>query len=199
MSRTFGLILAGGEGSRLGGVRKADLRIGGARLLERVAAVFEGEVAEILVASGQEDSLGPHISTRDGDATPLGPLAGIRAAVRYLDARAEPGDLLVSVAVDTPFVPRNYVEQLRNAAVETGASFAAWGQNIYPTNSAWQLGKLRDALEDAGESAGPKAILTKLAAVRVDWSADAAVDPFTNLNTLKDLIALQRRAFGLGI
>lgn len=199
MSRVFGLILAGGQGSRLGGVRKADLRIGGVRLLNRVASAFEGDVTELLVASGQEGVVGPHTCIRDESTTRMGPLAGIRAAVRYLETRAEPADLLVSVAVDTPFVPRNYVVRLRNAAAETGAAYAAWGQNIYPTNSAWRLGPLRDALEDTSESAGPKAILRKLGAMAVDWSAESATNPFSNLNTLDDLIGLQRRAFALGI
>jgi len=101
--------------------------------------------------------------------------------------------------VDTPFLPRNYVMRLRNAATEPGAAYAAWGENIYPTNSAWQFGALRDALEETSESAGPKAILRKLGATAVDWSAESATDPFSNLNTLNDLIALQRRAFALGI
>ena len=199
MSRVFGLILTGGEGSRLGGVRKADLRIGGVRLLDRVASVFEGEVTELLVASGQEGVVGPHTCIPDESTTRMGPLAGIRAAVRYLETRAEAEDVLVSVAVDTPFLPQNYVVRLRNAAAATRAAYAAWGENIYPTNSAWQLGALRDALEETSESAGPKAILRKLGATAVDWSAESATDPFSNLNTLNDLIALQRRAFALGI
>ncbi|KRA99834.1 hypothetical protein ASD83_04885 [Devosia sp. Root685] len=200
MSRIFGLILAGGEGSRLGGVRKADLRIGGVRLLQRVAGAFEGKVAELFVASGQIDVSDLALtSLRDESAISTGPLAGIRAAVRHLEKTFDSGDMLVSVAVDTPFLPPDYVERLSQAAAKTGAAYAAWGESIYPTNSAWQLTALSDALEATSESAGPKAILHKLGAARVDWSANAAVDPFANINTLDDLIALQRRAIRLGI
>lgn len=199
MSRTFGLILAGGEGSRLGGVRKADLRIGGVRLLERVSRIFEAQVAELLIASGQEGTIGPHACILDESTTRMGPLAGIRAAVRYLETRAGAGDMLVTAAVDAPFLPSDYIKRLSQAAAESGAAYAAWGDNIYPTNSAWRIGALRDALEETSESAGPKSILRKLDAVAVDWTAGAATDPFSNLNTLDDLIALQRRAFALGI
>jgi molybdopterin-guanine dinucleotide biosynthesis protein A len=200
MSRTFGLILAGGEGSRLGGVRKADLRIGGVRLVQRVASAFEGKVAELFVASGQGAISAPPLSSiRDQNTTPMGPLAGIRAAVRHLESSVDNGDVLVMAAVDAPFLPPDYVERLRKAAAETGAAYAAWGESIYPTNSAWRLIALRDALEDTDESAGPKAILHRLGAAKVDWSADAALDPFANINTLADLIALQRRATDLGI
>ena len=200
MSRVFGLVLAGGEGSRLGGVRKADLRIGGMRLVQRVATVFEGKTTETFIASGQADMSGLALtSIRDESGEPKGPLAGIRAAVRHLEQRIDPDDLLVTAAVDTPFLPPDYIERLGNAAVKTGAAFAAWGESIYPTNSAWRLAALRHALEDTSESAGPKAILRQLGATRVDWSADASADPFANINTLDELIALQRRAIGLGI
>lgn len=199
MRGVFGLILAGGEGSRLGGVRKAGLRIGGVPLLERVASAIASDVSELLIASGQEDTLGSYTCIRDESATQMGPLAGIRTAVRYLEMRAEPEDVLISVAVDTPFLPPDYVKRLKSAAAETGAAYAAWGENIYPTNSAWRLNALRDALEDADESAGPKAILRELGATPVDWTKESANDPFANINALDDLIALQRRAFALGI
>lgn len=195
MNRTFGLILAGGVGTRLGGVRKADLRVGGIRLVQRVAGAFEGKTAELFVASGQGAIPGfPAASIRDEAAVSMGPLAGIRAAMRHLEKFAAVDDWLVTVAVDTPFLPANYVERLRHAAAETGAAYAAWGENTYPTNSAWRLRLLRDALEGAGESVGPKAVLAGCGAVRADWSNDSPVNPFANINTLADLIALQRRA-----
>ena len=200
MNSTFGLILAGGEGSRLGGVRKADLRIGGVRLVQRVTSAFEGKVTELFLASGQ--GAGSELtlpSIRDESPIPMGPLAGIRAMVRHLEGGIGHDDVLVTAAVDTPFLPQNYVERLRQAALESGAAYAAWGDSIYPTNSAWRLTMLRDALEETSESAGPKAILRTLGAAPVDWSADMAGDPFANINTLADLIALQRRATDLGI
>lgn len=195
MSKTFGLILAGGEGSRLGGVRKADLRIGGRRLMQRIASVFDGKAAEFFVASGQGPLSGfADVSIRDEATLSMGPLAGIRAVLPHLEKSGAADDWLVTVAVDTPFLPPDYVERLQNAAAEAGAAYAAWGENIYPTNSAWRLAALHDALERTSESAGPKAILRSLGAVRVDWSNDCAADPFANVNTLADLIALQGRA-----
>ncbi|MET0436547.1 MAG: molybdenum cofactor guanylyltransferase [Devosia sp.] len=200
MNNTFGLILAGGEGSRLGGVRKADLRIGGVRLVQRVTSAFEGKVTEVFLASGQGAGSELRLpSIRDESPMPMGPLAGIRAMVLHLESRIGHDDVLVTAAVDTPFLPQNYVERLRPAALESGAAYAAWGDSIYPTNSAWRLTMLRDALEETSESAGPKAILRTLGAAPVDWSADMAGNPFANINTLADLIALQRRATDLGI
>ena len=76
------------------------------------------------------------------------------------------------------------------------AAYAAWGENFYPTNAAWRLGALRQALAESAEGVGPKAILGLMDAKRVDWSSASAADPFANLNTLADLLTLQRRALG---
>jgi molybdopterin-guanine dinucleotide biosynthesis protein A len=197
MTRAYGLILAGGEGSRLGGARKADLRIGGVRLIERVARQMGDGVEDLRVASGQL-TIDGFDCIRDEASAAMGPLAGIRAGLHALQKTASGDDVLVCVAVDTPFLPADYVPRLLSVAAENGAAYAAWGENIYPTNSAWRLSALADALEDASESAGPKAILTRLKALRVDWSAEAPLDPFANLNTLNDQIALQRRALAPG-
>lgn len=195
MSKTFGLILAGGPGSRLGGARKADLRIGGVRLIQRIAGSFEGKITELFVASGQAPLSGfEGNSVRDEASLPMGPLAGIRAVLPHLENGGATDDWLVTVAVDTPFLPPDYVERLQDAAAGAGAAYAAWRENIYPTNSAWRLSTLRDALERASESAGPKAILRSSGAVRVDWSEGYTADPFANVNTLADLLALQGRA-----
>ena len=71
MSRTFGLVLAGGRGTRLGGVRKATLRIGGISLLHRTLGAFEGQVEAVLVASGQgAEAGGPLLHLRDARLEP---------------------------------------------------------------------------------------------------------------------------------
>ena len=198
MSTTFAVILAGGGGTRLGDVRKADLRIGGVRLLGRVAGILNGQVDEVLISSGSFGDLDLPGTTSISDQSDerMGPLAGIRAAVAYLAHKAAPEDVLISVAVDTPFLPAEYVGRLGEALSDDNAAYAAWGENFYPTNAAWRLGMLRSALAESMETLGPKAILELMGAKRVDWSSVSAADPFANLNTLVDLLALQRRALG---
>lgn len=195
MSKIYGVILAGGAGSRLGGVRKTDLRIGGRRLVERAYDVLEPAVAEIAISIAAEadaPSSVPGTIIRDLSNESLGPLAGFRSAAQYFaDGAAE--DVIVFLAVDTPFAPENYVGALAGAARLHGSCYCAWGDNAYPTNSAFRLSALRKGLESASETDGPKAILRSLGAERVDWTGQSRDDPFSNLNTLFDLIALQRR------
>ena len=196
MSTTFAVILAGGGGTRLGVVRKADLRIGGVRLLDRVAGMLNGQVDEVLISSGSfgDLDLTGTKSISDQSDERMGPLAGIRAAVAYLADKAAPEDVLISVAVDTPFLPTDYVGRLNESLSDADAAYAAWGEDFYPTNASWRLGALQSVLAESAEAVGPKAILRLMGAKRVDWSSASAADPFANLNTLADLLALQSRA-----
>jgi len=119
----------------------------------------------------------------------------MRAAAESI--RAEDTDLLVFAAVDAPFLPFDYVSRIAARARETGAAYAAYGDAFYPTNSAWRVETLKSALAQHAPNVGPKLLLQTVDAARLDWSDRAQHDPFANLNTLADLIALQRRALSL--
>lgn len=97
-----GLILAGGKATRLGGVDKRQLVIGGRTIFERQVEALAPCVAEILVSSPR-----PVEGYRTvADAVPgAGPLAGIAAG---LAAAATPW--LFMLAGDMPHVQRALVE-----------------------------------------------------------------------------------------
>ncbi len=191
---TYALILAGGRGERLGDVRKAGLRIGGKTLLNSVAEKLSG--LSILVSTGPGPSPGFGIGVEIADASDdfEGPMAGISAAVRHLRPSAGPDDLLLTVAVDTPFLPRDFAARMiASITEESNAAFAAWGDQIYPTNAIYRLDALNRRLADTPPRS-PKFLLQSLGAAKVDWAGHEKADPFANLNTLADLIALGRRA-----
>jgi molybdopterin-guanine dinucleotide biosynthesis protein A len=201
MTQPYAVILAGGRGERLGSVRKADLRIGGIRLLDRVAAAL-GLVAQPLLVSTGPDGYHfnlPHdtLAVPDLPLPHAGPLAGLAAAVASLRTRGIVEGILVSVAVDTPFLPSRFAETMAQSCEGASACYAAHGENFYPTNAAWSLATIADLPERLAASTappGPRALLAELDAKCCDWVHQSAVDPFTNLNTLVDLIALQGRA-----
>lgn len=197
MSRIFGMILAGGEASRLGGVRKGELRVSGERMIDRVARGLAGVEPMIVVATGQRTDCPlppPAVAVLDRHTFAAGPLAGLAAAKDFLIATAAPNDILVSAAADTPFLPSNYVSRLAGAAEICGAAFAAWGDDFYPTHCAWRLTSLDDALAALPQSAGPRAALTLAGAERIDWKDESVADPFAGANTLAELLVLHRRA-----
>lgn len=198
---THAVIIAGGKGERLGGVRKADLRIGGRRMIDRVSEALGLVAAPLMVATGPDEA---HIGLpvravpiADLDAPMGGPLAGLAAAVAALRARGIGAGLLVSVAVDTPFLPGDFVAAMQEGLGSAPAAHAGWGGQFYPPNAIWRIEALA-ALPDqvlAGTAARSlKALLQGLDAVPVDWTGRAATDPFANINTVDDLIALGRIA-----
>ena len=59
-----------------------------------------------------------------------GPLAGLAGAVAYLNAMATPPELLVSGAVDTPFLPPDFVTRLVDGQSALLFKAAAAGQRL---------------------------------------------------------------------
>lgn len=192
------LILAGGQGSRLGDVRKAGLRIGGITLLERVARRLHNIPILLATGPGNPPGFGLGVEIPDDSAAHEGPIAGISAALRHLAPRAAPDDLLLTLAVDTPFLPEDYATRMiATLAIGADAAYAAWGDQIYPTNAIYRLGPTQLQMR-AAQPNSPKALLRSLGAVEADWTAQAEENPFANLNTLADLVSLGRRAHGTG-
>jgi molybdopterin-guanine dinucleotide biosynthesis protein A len=198
------LILAGGQGSRLGLIRKDRVRINGLSLLDRMAGQFSAAGANLLVSVGQETLLrrGDAIVLPDPDLPLGGPMAGLVAAAAHL-RDYDNADLLVTAAVDTPFLPDDFVRRLV-ATLEGGAvaAQAGWRGNFYPTNAIWRVSALKDLPRLAREGIAlnsPKALLAQLGALTVDWADTLDEDPFANLNTLDDLVALARRAARTGL
>ncbi|KFC69967.1 Molybdopterin-guanine dinucleotide biosynthesis protein MobA [Devosia sp. LC5] len=199
MSAPYAVIIAGGQGQRLGGVRKGDLRIGGVKLVERVRRAL-GDVAEPLLLATGPGTLKADaglLAVRDLDGPVGGPLAGLAAAVDALQLNGVRSGILVSVAVDTPFLPQGFAATMAAALGDAAAVYAAWDEAFYPPNAAWQLealGALPGQVRDGTSAPSLKALHRQLDARRHDWRDRYEQDPFANLNTLADLIALQRRA-----
>jgi molybdopterin-guanine dinucleotide biosynthesis protein A len=192
-----GVIIAGGQGRRLGGVRKADIEIGGVRLIERVAARLEGVAAPVLVSTGPA---GAEWLLRVGfEAVPDlggnlgGPLAGLVAAVARLRDRQVREGILISAAVDTPFLPRDYVTRLVQGLEHAPVAFSAWREAFYPPNAAWQIEAILDLPERMADVGSLKGLQRDLDGESVSWG-EMPDNPFDNVNTPADLLVLEERA-----
>jgi len=200
MSPIHAVIIAGGTGQRLGGVRKGDIRIVGVPLIERVAAAM-GPVESMLVAVGPVDeghgTLPGAVAVTDLHSPVGGPLAGLAAAVDCLARGGVTDGLLLSSSVDTPFLPDVYASVLAQSLGDAAAGYAAWGDQFYPPNALWQLSALQALPDQVRADTAPaslKALLRASGAVSVDWQSRATENPFANLNTVADLVSLGRRA-----
>jgi molybdenum cofactor guanylyltransferase len=199
-----GVILAGGGGTRLGGTIKATLEVGGRTLLERVRAPLARGAGLLLVAHGGIDPAALRLPAElvaipDLDADLRGPLAGLAAAVEWLAAHRPDIAFLVSAAVDTPFLPEDFVARLGAAAQASGAAavLASCDGQDYPTNALWRLAALRTLPAQVREGSAPRSLWLLAAAMQAEraaWPAGPDGDPFANANTPEELAALRQRA-----
>ena len=200
-SNIAGVVLAGGEGSRLGGIVKPLLRVGGVPILGRTTAGIRGKVSSLLISTGtypaerfagfDADALVP-----DREGPSAGPLAGLFAAVAHLRALDDAPDWLFSVAGDCPDLPPDLLERLVDAVTaEIDAVFPAFGGQAYPPNALWRVSALSahfDALGGDPQGRGPRQLIAPSRRCDVDFSQTSADNPFEGLNTLADLVRLAK-------
>jgi len=188
------VILAGGKGERMGGVSKADIEIGGMRLIDRVQRTL-ADCDPILIAAGRTsiEATGTR-SITDLESDYAGPLAGVAAAVAALqDADSQ---WLASAAVDTPFFPRDFVARAMRLVSDADVVVGGFAGQDYPTNALWRLEALRTLPARVLDGTAPHS-LRRLAAdlrtARLDYADVLAEDPFANANTPVDLKNLRAR------
>ncbi|MGH2820743.1 MAG: molybdenum cofactor guanylyltransferase, partial [Actinomycetota bacterium] len=111
------VILSGGAAGRLGGADKAELEVGGVRLLDRVlGAVPE---ADRVIVVGPRGSLDRAVVWAREDPPGGGPVAALAAGVAHVRA-----GVVVVLAVDLPFVDRSLVATLREAVGDADGALA---------------------------------------------------------------------------
>lgn len=187
------VILAGGLATRMGGGNKGMVLLGGQSLLSRVIGRLRPQAGEIAInANGPPEALAeyglPVIA--DGVGGFAGPLAGVLAAMRWAARAGAPA--VLSVSVDTPFLPPDLVHRLVEAAGPRGLALAAspgpeGRLRDHPTCALWPV-TLADALAEALES-GQSRIGQFAAAYRPGRAVfdSDPFDPFLNINTPEDL------------
>lgn len=117
-----GVILAGGQGRRMGGVDKGLRVLRGRPMVQWVIERFAPQVDEVLVNANQ--NLGTYagfgyrvIPDRIGGFA--GPLAGLQRGL--VEARH---DLVATVPCDSPFLPHDLIARLYSAVAQHGAEVA---------------------------------------------------------------------------
>lgn len=182
-SDTAAVILAGGAGARIGG-NKALVKLSGRTLVERVADVLRPSVRALAVVGDDAAArLAGGVALVDPDGRRAGPLYGILAA---LDWGRELGAGWMMVApCDAPFLPKDVVERLRQAAAASGVAYAETHDGMHPLVSVWRsdlAGWLRDEMADGHPAV--RRLLSEAGAARVMF--ERASD-FFNVNTPDEL------------
>jgi molybdopterin-guanine dinucleotide biosynthesis protein A len=120
--RVAGVVLAGGQGRRMGGVDKGLIEYRGRPLIEWTLAALAPQVDELVVSANR--NLGTYAAYGHRvlpDTLPdfAGPLAGVLAALEAVNA-----DWLLVAPCDTPKLPADLAHRLLAAAQQAGVPLA---------------------------------------------------------------------------
>lgn len=171
----------------MGGADKALLTFAGAPLLAEVRARLEPQVERLaLSANGNPARFARFGLAVLPDETPLGPLAGVLAALTW--AAPLGATAVLSAPVDGPFLPGDLAPRLCLAAERSpsGLALVQAGGRLHPTYGLWPVALADDLAAFLGSGAKPKVMDFALAhqAALAEFSDDRA---FTNLNTPEDV------------
>lgn len=120
--RLAAVILAGGQGRRMGGLDKGLIEYRGRPLIEWALAVLVPQVGEVVISANRNfDAYAAYGCRVLPDTLPdfPGPLAGVLAALEAVNV-----DWLVVVPCDTPRLPCDLAQRLLAAARQAGVPLA---------------------------------------------------------------------------
>jgi molybdopterin-guanine dinucleotide biosynthesis protein A len=197
---TIGVVLAGGLSRRMGGGDKPLLAIGGRAILDRVIERLAPQCDRLVLNANGDPARFSHLGlpvAADGLEDFQGPLAGVLAGLDWTAVHRPDADWVVSVAGDSPFLPRDLVERLHQArdARDSDLAVAESGGRSHPVFGLWRV-SLRGELRHALVAEGVRKVSLWAARHRLavaSWP-DEPVDPFFNANTPGDLAEAERLA-----
>jgi molybdenum cofactor guanylyltransferase len=191
------IILAGGLARRMGGGDKPLREIGGRPILAHVIERLRPQCAcLVLNANGDPARFARFGLPVTADDVPnfAGPLAGILAGLEWMAANVPHAERAVSVAADTPFIPRDLVERLQAARLNEAydIAVAASGGRTHPVIALWPVALrtgLRRALIEEGERKIDR-FTARYQVAEVSWPNEP-YDPFFNVNEIGDIGAAE--------
>jgi molybdopterin-guanine dinucleotide biosynthesis protein A len=197
MIEVVGCVLAGGLSRRMG-VEKAFIPLGGEPLILHVLHRLDRQVGRtILNANGDANRFRSifEIIVPDTIVGAVGPLAGVLAAMEWTRANVPYANWVVTVACDSPFVPRNMVETMGQAVEQAGADMACArsGSRTHPVFGLWPV-RLADDLHKAILEEGIRKVdiwTSRYKLIEVEFPVDN-YDPFFNANTPDDIVKAQQ-------
>lgn len=197
-SQITGVLLAGGRGSRMGGVDKGLQLYNGTALAKHAIEQLQPQVGHLLINANRHldvySAWGAQVSAdvlTDGLADFAGPLAGFLVGLQHCTT-----PYLITVPCDTPRFPADLVSRLAEALSQNDAEIAMVSspdeqgvlrhQPVFCLMKRELVESLKAFTDAGGRKIGAWAAQHKL--VRVNFN-EAQDDPkaFYNANTLEDL------------
>jgi molybdopterin-guanine dinucleotide biosynthesis protein A len=153
------VVLAGGQGRRLGGVSKPAITIGGRRLLDIALDALADAHTTVVVGATLPTSRAV-IWTRE-DPAGGGPVAALAAGVPLVQS-----DTVVVLAADLPFITASAIQSLLQSKGDAVAAIAVDDEGYdQPLIACYDTARLRNALPTDPNGAAMRVVLAGLSAV----------------------------------
>jgi molybdenum cofactor guanylyltransferase len=189
-TKITGVILAGGQGRRMGGVDKGLKLLRGKPMVAWVLERLAPQVDEILINANQNTEVYGQLGHRvipDVIGGFAGPLAGLHRGLREAAH-----DLVATVPCDSPFLPGDLIARLRAALEERDAHIAVarTGDQPHPVFCLCRKIVL-PGLGDFLAKGGRKIDAWYAGLETVEVAFDDQADAFSNVNTEAELKAFE--------
>jgi molybdopterin-guanine dinucleotide biosynthesis protein A len=184
-----GIVLAGGQGRRMGGTDKGLVELDGRPMVQHVLDRFAPQVETVIINANQNleryRSFG-HPVVPDTVGGFAGPLAGLHAGMSM--ARTP---YVATAPCDSPFLPADLVRRLRAALMKEQAQLAVarTGDQPHPVFCLVRVSVLPH-LEAFLQGGGRKIDAWYATLVVCEVAFDDEADAFRNINTRDELAAL---------
>ncbi len=196
--RRSALIFAGGRATRLGGVNKALLDVGGVFIIERILAAL-GPLVDELVLLTNDAALAeqPNVRLIFDPSPHAGVLPALAAGLEAAD-----GDVCLAIACDMPFVSRRLFEHLLEVQQDDDVDVVIPRTSgfLEPMHAVYRRLATLQAIRAALQR-GEHRMISYLSAVQVreideaEWRlSDPLGRAFFNVNTPEDLAEARRIA-----
>jgi molybdenum cofactor guanylyltransferase len=183
-----GLVLAGGQGTRMGSVDKGLVLLQGRPLIKHVVERFSPQVDELLINANRNiaeyEALGFPV-IRDQIEGFAGPLAGLHAGLMHAEH-----PLVATVPCDSPFLPFDLVSRLKKS-LETGQNELAVARTDHQPHPVFALVR-RSVLPHLARflAGGGRKIDAWYASLKtIEVAFDDEGEAFRNINTAAELTA----------
>lgn len=193
MPEVTGLVLAGGQGSRMGGVDKGLQSFRGRPMVAHVIERFAPQVDELLLNANRNaleyERFGHRVIADEIEGF-AGPLAGFERGLAHAS-----GALVATVPCDSPFLPHDLVSRLRTALEANRADLAVakTGPQAHPVFCLMRR-SVHPSLRDFLASGQRKIDRWYAALAVVEVAFDDEPDAFLNINTREELSGLEPKA-----
>lgn len=198
LDKTLGVILAGGQSRRMEGKDKGLIKLGSATLIERAVKRLKLQIPDFIISTNSNSIAYKKLNTpitKDAIAGFAGPLAGVLTAMRWAQLNRPKSKQIITIAVDTPFFPKDYAMKMLETHDEaTQITIANSKDRNHPVFAIWDI-SLADKLEVFLVDEGNKKVMMfaeRYSNAIQTFDDKSGIDPFFNINTYDDLKEAQK-------